>query len=195
MDIHIRTEQAGDAKAVDDLLVRAFGHVYEADLVIALREAGRAAIALVAEHEGQIVGQIMFSPLALKDYSPPHDPEAIPPRLPVKAPVPWPGCLPSSLCLLALAPVAVLPEFQKKGIGAKLIRQGILAAGPLIWAAGIVVVGHADYYPRFGFVPASRFGLICPFPAPDECFMALALDPGALADKHGQLIYAPEFKL
>ena len=60
-------------------------------------------------------------------------------------------------------------------------------------AAGIVVVGHAAYYPRFGFTPASHFGLTCPFPAPDESFLALELDPGALAGKHGQVIYAPEF--
>lgn len=197
MDIHVRAELTADAQAVDDLLMQAFGRVYEADLVIRLREAGRAVISLVAEDAGRITGHILFSPLALEGYSPHTDPENIPlpPSLSHEhPPTPWPGCAPRSLCLLALAPVAVLPEFQRQGIGGRLIRQGILAAGPLIWATGIVVVGHADYYPRFGFVPAARFGLTCPFPVPDECFMALELDPGALTDKHGCVTYAPEFK-
>ena len=194
MDIHIRTEHPADAAAVDDILVQAFGRTYEADLVIRLREAGRAVIALVAERENKLLGHILFSPLALEGYAPPHAPEDIPPLPLVRAPAPWPGCAPGSLCLLALAPVAVLPEFQHQGIGSALVRQGILAAGPLIWAAGIVVVGHADYYPRFGFAPAARFGLTCPFPVPEASFLALELEPGALADKHGQVAYAPEFK-
>lgn len=194
MDLHIRTEHPEDEAAVDDILVQAFGRTYEADLVIRLREAGRLAIALTAEADGRAVGHIAFSPLALSGYVPPHAPEDIPPKLPIKPPTPWPGCAPGSLCLLALAPVAVLPAFQHQGIGAMLIKQGILMAGPLIWAAGIVVVGHAAYYPRFGFVPAAHFGLVCPFPVPAESFLALELDPGALADKHGQVAYAPEFK-
>ena len=196
MDTHIRIESPGDRQAVDDLLVRAFGRAYEADLVIRLRGAGRATISLVAEDAGRVKGYILFSPLALEGYAPHAEPENIPPPPSLShehPPAPWPGCAPRSLCLLALAPVAVLPEFQKQGIGGMLIRQGILAAGPLTWAAGIVVVGHADYYPRFGFAPAARFGLACPFPVPEECFMALELDPGALADKHGRVAYAPEF--
>ncbi len=195
MDLYIRTEHSEDAAAVDDILVQAFGRTYEADLVIRLRAAGRAAIALAAEVDGRVAGHILFSPLALTGYTPPHAPEDIPPVPLVKPPAPWPGCAPGSLCLLALAPVAVLPAFQRRGIGTALIRQGILMAGPLTWASGIVVVGHAAYYPRFGFVPAASFGLACPFPVPAESFLALELDPGALADKHGQVAYAPEFKV
>ena len=194
MDLRIRAERPEDAAAVDDILVQAFGRTYEADLVIRLRESGRACIALVAEKGGLPVGHILFSPLALNGYSPPHAPEALPDRSPVRPPTPWPGCAPGSLCLLALAPVAVLPAFQRQGIGGRLIKQGLLAAGPLTWASGVVVVGHAAYYPRFGFLPASSFGLICPFKVPDESFLALELEPGALAGKHGQVAYAPEFK-
>ena len=90
--------------------------------------------------------------------------------------------------------MAVLPAFQRQGIGGRLIKQGLLAAGPLTWASGVVVVGHAAYYPRFGFLPAGGFGLTCPFKVPDESFLALELEPGALAGKHGQVAYAPEFK-
>lgn len=194
MDIHIRAERPEDAAAVDDILVQAFGRTYEADLVIRLREAGRAGIALVAEKAGVPVGHILFSPLALEGYTPPHAPEALPDRAPVRPPALWPGCAPGSLCLLALAPVAVLPAFQRQGIGGRLIKQGLLAAGPLTWASGVVVVGHAAYYPRFGFLPAGGFGLTCPFKVPDESFLALELEPGALAGKHGQVAYAPEFK-
>ena len=193
MDLHIRTEHPEDAAAVDEILVKAFGRTYEADLVIRLRKAGRIALSLTAEIDNQAVGHILFSPLALNGYSPPHAPEDIPAPPLARPPTPWPGCAPGSLCLLALAPVAVLPDFQHQGIGSALLKQGILMAGPLTWAAGIVVVGHAAYYPRFGFVPAVRFDLTCPFPVPAESFLALELDPGALADKHGQVAYAPEF--
>ena len=193
MDLHIRAEHPADAAAIDDVLVKAFGRTYEADLVIRLREAGRVARSLTAEADGRVAGHILFSPLALEGYTPPHAPEALPDRAPVRPPALWPGCAPGSLCLLALAPVAVLPAFQRQGIGGRLIKQGLLAAGPLTWASGVVVVGHAAYYPRFGFAPASRFGLTCPFPVPAESFLALELDPGALADKHGQVAYAPEF--
>lgn len=194
MDLHIRAERPEDAAGVDDILVQAFGRTYEADLVIRLREAGRASITLVAEKAGAPVGHILFSPLALTGYAPPHAPEALPERSLVRPPTPWPGCAPGSICLLALAPVAVLPAFQRQGIGGKLIKQGLLAAGPLTWASGVVVVGHAAYYPRFGFLPASNFDLTCPFKVPDESFLALELEPGALAGKHGQVAYAPEFK-
>ena len=193
MDLHIRAEHPEDAAAIDDILVKAFGRTYEADLVIRLREAGRVALSLTAEADGRVVGHILFSPLALTGYAPPHAPEDIPPPPLARPPAPWPGCAPGSLCLLALAPVAVLPAFQHQGIGSALIKQGILTAGPLTWASGVVVVGHAAYYPRFGFSPAMRFGLTCPFPVPAESFLALELDPGALADKHGQVAYAPEF--
>ena len=108
---------------MDEILVKAFGRTYEADLVIRLRKAGRIALSLTAEIDNQAVGHILFSPLALTGYSPPHAPEDIPPAPLVKPPSPWPGCAPGSLCLLALE-----------------------------------------------------------------------LDPGALADKHGQVAYAPEFK-
>ncbi len=73
------------------------------------------------------------------------------------------------------------------------MRQTIAKAKRLAYRA-ILFYGHPDYYPRFGFTQASRFGLACPFPVPEASFMAMELDPGALADKHGQVVYAPEFQ-
>ena len=70
----------------------------------------------------------------------------------------------------------------------------LMAVNRKLTSAGVVVVGHADYYPRFGFLAASSFGLTCPFKVPDESFLALELEPGALAGKHGRVAYAPEFK-
>ena len=131
MDTHIRAERPEDAAAVDDILVQAFGRTYEADLVIRLREGGRACLALLAEKDGQAVGHILFSPLALEGYTPPHAPDSLPDPALAKAPAPWPGVAPGSICLLALAPVAVLPAFKHQGIGGLLIKQGLLAAGPL----------------------------------------------------------------
>lgn len=93
---------------------------------------------------------------------------------------------------LALAPMAVLPECQGQGIGSELVRAGLTAAR----RAGhriVVVVGHAEYYPRFGFVTAGRSGLRSPFPAPDEAFMVMTLTPGSLEGISGVVRYPAAF--
>jgi putative acetyltransferase len=89
--------------------------------------------------------------------------------------------------------MAVLPELQNQGIGSRLVREG-LDECRRIGCDVVVVVGHPEYYPRFGFVPASQKGLCCEYPVPDEVFMALELKPGALANQEGLLRYRPEFK-
>jgi predicted N-acetyltransferase YhbS len=93
---------------------------------------------------------------------------------------------------LALAPVAVLPNYQGKGIGGKLIVEGMKRASSLGFGS-VIVLGHKDYYPRFGFVPASKYEISAPFEEPDEEFMALELKPGALNDVTGTVEYAKEF--
>jgi putative acetyltransferase len=167
--MRIRPETAADHAAVARLTTLAFGQAAEARLVEGLRAAGRAAIALVAEDERQgVIGHILFSPVRL-------DP----------APEPAPTWL-------GLAPMAVLPSYQRRGVGSALVRAGLDAARAA-GATAVVVLGHAEYYPRFGFAPASRVGLHCVYDAPEEAFMARALVPGGFGGHRGLVRYAPEF--
>lgn len=164
----VRPETAADHAAVHAVNRRAFGQPGEADLVDRLRTAGCATVSLVAVDAGAVVGHILFSPVTVES-----------PRVP---PPNW----------LGLAPMAVVPERQRDGIGSALVRAGLTAARAA-GATAVVVLGHPDYYPRFGFVPASRAGLGCVYDAPDEAFMALELLPGGFAGHRGLVHYAPEF--
>jgi putative acetyltransferase len=88
--------------------------------------------------------------------------------------------------------MAVLPEYQRQGTGGKLVDFGITR----LKQSGcpfIVVLGHADYYPRFGFRPASHYGLRCEWNVPDNAFMALALDESKIRDLSGLANYRAEF--
>ena len=91
-----------------------------------------------------------------------------------------------------LAPIAVIPELQKQGIGGKLIKKGIKKAKELEFDS-IIVVGHKDYYPKFGFQKASQWGMKCPFEVPDEAFMAIELIVKALENKAGVVHFPQEF--
>ena len=98
------------------------------------------------------------------------------------------------VCLLGLAPLAVLPEQQGQGVGTMLVEvclERLRRSG----YAGVVVLGHPGYYPRFGFIPASRWGLRWELDAPDEAFMVLELSPGLLAGVRGVVRFRPEFSL
>jgi putative acetyltransferase len=93
---------------------------------------------------------------------------------------------------LGLAPMAVLPQYQRQGVGSQLVRAGLaecLRQGHTV----VVVLGHPAYYPRFGFVPAAAKGLRCEYPVPDEVFMVAELMPEALAGRTGLVKYRPEF--
>lgn len=161
----IRPEITADQAAVRDIVTAAFAQPLEADLVDALRASGNAIISLVAEVDGAVVGHILFSPVTIA---------GAPSRV------------------LGLAPVSVSPAVQRSGIGGALIRTGLAQAAALDYTA-IVLLGHATYYPRFGFVPASHFGLRCEYNSPDENFMALELQPNGLANTPGLVQYGPEF--
>ena len=93
---------------------------------------------------------------------------------------------------LALAPMAVLPEYQNKGVGSQLVRTGLMQAGSMDHKS-VIVLGHPEYYPRFGFAPASRWQIKPPFDVPDEAFMALELKEGALKDVCGVVEYPKAF--
>jgi len=168
----VRPERPGDAAAIDAVVRAAFGQPAEAELVAALRAAGRATVSLVAVESAApagetVLGHVLYSPVTIAGAPP-------------------------ALRVLGLAPMAVRPDRQRTGVGTRLGQAG-LAAAAAAGAVALVVLGHADYYPRFGFIRASQFGLRCVYDAPDESFMALELVPGALARVSGLVEYAPEF--
>ena len=147
---------------------QAFGRAAEAALVDGLRAHGRVSLSLVAERDGEVIGHILFSPVRIDSGL-------------------------ESTAGLGLAPMAVLPAHQRAGIGSLLVRAG-LAECRRAGHGCVVVLGHPEYYPRFGFVPASRHGLAWEHPAPDEAFMVLPLREGAIAAAGGVVRYAPEFE-
>jgi putative acetyltransferase len=165
--MEIRAEAKGDAAGIRKVLGQAFGSGAEASLVDKLRGAGAGVVSLVAEDQGLVVGHIYFTRVGLQEGG-------------------------EQLALLGLGPMGVLPERQRQGIGSRLVAAGLEACREEE-ADAVVIVGHPEYYPRFGFRPASAFGLRCEFPIPAELFMALELRPGALAGHRGLVRYAPEF--
>ena len=166
MSTMIRPESAADISAIRGVNERAFGSSIEADLVDALRIEGYARLPLVAVAEGQIVGHVLFS------------------RLPIVTPT-------GTIDALALAPVAVLPEFQRRGIGSKLIAAGLeqcAAMGEMI----VIVLGEPAFYGRFGFSAALAAPLECAYAC--EAFQALELQPRALRGVTGKVEYPPPFE-
>jgi putative acetyltransferase len=168
-DITIRKETPADRAAIFEVNLRAFGQPGEATLVDALRRDGDfiPALSLVAERDGTVVGHILFPPVTIESKT---------------------GSVPA----LALAPMAVLPELQRHGIGSLLVREG-LAACRRLGHRIVIIVGHPEYYQRFGFTPARVKGIEAPFPVPDEAFMVLALTEGSLEGVHGTVRYPPAF--
>jgi putative acetyltransferase len=167
MTVRYRAETAEDHAAVGEVHRLAFGRDDEGGLVDALRSEGYGRVSLVADEEGLAVGHILFSELLI-----------VTPRRTVEA--------------LSLAPLAVVPDRQRRGIGSGLVREGLRAClerGHRI----VVVLGHPEFYPRFGFSAALAGPLGAPFSGP--AFMALELVPGALEGVSGEVSYPPPFGL
>lgn len=162
----VRVEEKGDHAAVHALNVKAFESAAEAKLVDALRERAQPVISLVAEHEQKIIGHIMFSPVSLTGQS--------------------------NAKIMGLAPMAVAPERQRSGVGSALVQAGLDHCKRLGFGA-VVVLGHPEFYPRFGFVPSTRFGITSEYNAPEEAFMALELRPGYLHGTPGTIRYHAVF--
>lgn len=158
--IAVRAVRADDAAAIWRVEQAAFGRDGEADLVDRLRADGEVQVELVAEADGEVVGHILFSRLAI-----------------------------GPITGAALAPVAVAPARQSLGIGSALISDGLQRCREL-GVPAVVVLGHPNYYPRFGFDRRLASRLESPFAGPS--FMALELTPGALAGG-GAVRYAPAF--
>jgi putative acetyltransferase len=165
--VTIRPELPEDFSAVFEINHRAFGRLEEAQLVEELRRVANPQISLVAVRDEQVVGHIFFSPVIIEGQT-------------------------SVVQALGLAPMAVMPELQNQGVGSLLVREGLNTARRMGQNI-VVVLGHSKYYPRFGFEIASRKGLHCEFPAPDEAFMIAELTPGALRGVSGVVKYLPEF--
>ena len=166
----IRQEEERDYAEVYETVRRAFAEAKESDgdeqnLVVRLRKSTAfiPELSLVAEKEGQIVGHIMFTRLKIAGTE-----------------------------QLALAPLSVLPEYQRQGIGGKLIVSGHQIAKK----NGVYVFRcprSSSYYPKFGYRPAAGFGIKCPFDVPGEYFMAVNLQKANRLE--GTVIYPPEFNI
>ncbi len=164
--MRVREEEKRDRDSVHALNVAAFETPAEADLVDALREQARPVLSLVAEEAAGIVGHIMFTPVSLTGHN--------------------------DRRIMGLAPMAVAPERQRKGIGSALVRAGLEQCRDLGFGA-VVVLGHPSFYPRFGFQPAARFGVACEYDAPTEAFMLVELVPGHMRGASGTAQFNPAF--
>lgn len=162
----IRSERPEDIPGIRNVNESAFETAAEAGLVDALREQARPIVSLVAIENDAVVGHILFSPATLSSQ-----PE---------------------MQIMGLAPLAIVPARQKQGIGSELVRRG-LEECRLLGFVAVVVLGHAAYYPKFGFASASRFGLVSEYDVPDDVFMALELETGVLSGKPGTIRYHPAF--
>jgi putative acetyltransferase len=167
-NLNIRIENRdnlGERSAVRALIKAAFGGSDEADLVDQLRGSEHSLVSLVAELDGRVVGHILFS------------------RMWIETPA-------GRISAVALAPVAVRPDRQREGIGSRLIEHGL----ELLREHGeriVIVAGHPNYYPRFGFLTEKAKFLHSPFPS--EAFMAMELSAGALEGIRGSVVYPPAF--
>lgn len=174
MDILIRQETAADYEAVFQLIKAAFANEEFSDhkehyLVQRLRksEAFVPELSLVAEYKNAVVGHILLTKISIEDEQNQYE-------------------------SLALAPVSVLPDFQRKGVGRQLIEQSHTIAGRLGFTS-VVLLGHEDYYPRFGYQPTYRFGIRLPFDAPKENCMVVELTANALQNVRGTVTYDKAF--
>jgi putative acetyltransferase len=167
--VQIRAERNEDHHAIRQINDEAFKGNNESRLVDAIRNSEQFVpeLSLVAEEEGLMVGHILFSMVSIKSQD-------------------------KEVQTLALAPMAVAPDYQNKGVGSMLVEEGLKRAREQGFEHA-VVLGHPEFYPKFGFVPAVTKGIESPFPVPDEVFMAFEIIEGSLAGIYGKVVYPPSF--
>jgi putative acetyltransferase len=163
----IRPEIPHDIQNIRHVNEQAFGRPDEADIVDSLRQRGALVLSLVALLDEQVVGHIGFSPVTIKSEK-------------------------SSFEAIALGPMAVLPSHQRTGIGSQLVRVGLEECRRLGQSI-VIVLGHPEFYPRFGFKPSLPFGIRWEQDVPAEVFMVAELNEGALEGCGGVVVYQPEF--
>jgi putative acetyltransferase len=165
--VHIRPEKSEDLPLVNSLIIETFKRDTEARLVDRLRRASADYLSLVADDNGTIVGHIMFTPATITNDR--------------------------TVTGMGLAPMAVIPSYQHQGIGKLLVREGLR----ILQETGcpfVIVLGHPDYYPRFGFQPASRYNIRSQWDdVPDEAFMILIMDDKAMRNISGVARFRDEF--
>ncbi|CAB5089930.1 hypothetical protein D3OALGA1CA_839 [Olavius algarvensis associated proteobacterium Delta 3] len=164
----IRSEKPEDIAAIRRLIEKAFGQSAEADIVDRLRESCPETISLVAEDNSGLVGHILFSPAEILSMG-------------------------TRVEGMGLAPMVVLPERQREGIGTRLVTEGLnllqKKACPYV-----IVLGHPEYYPRFGFEPAAKYRIVCQWEGiPSDAFMIRIFDHSAMRDVEGIALYRDEF--
>ena len=164
--MQIRFENEHDYAAIDAVNRAAFDTPLEARLVNVLRQQAHPLISLVAEDDGEIVGHILFSPVVVDGQE--------------------------NVKIMGLGPMAVVPPRQRQGIGSALVRAGLDECRQAGFGA-VVVLGHPTYYPKFGFVPSTRFGMRSEYEAPEDAFMVLELKPGYLGGAGGTVRYHEAF--
>jgi putative acetyltransferase len=166
--VTVRLEKTEDIPAVRDIHLQAFGQPVEADLVDQLRQNCPDALSLVAEDGGRVVGHILFTPVAVESGD-------------------------NVIRGMGLAPLAVLPERQNETIGSRLVESGLTMLKERR-CPFVMVLGHPQYYPRFGFRPASVCGLTSQWPGlQEEAFMVLVLDHAVMDGISGVARYRFEF--
>jgi len=169
MKTKIRPETEEDYEEITRIHDLAFNQINEGTLVERLRKTSCFVpeLSLVAEYENRVIGHILFYPIKIKAGTRKCD-------------------------SLALAPMAVHPAYQKRGIGSKLIVKGLTTAKKLGFKS-VVVLGHSQYYPRFGFEAASKWGIRAPFDVPEDAFLAIELTRNGLRNCRGTVEYPKEF--
>lgn len=170
-NIILRVARAEDYKFIYEVNNNAFGQKAEAELISLLKKRTDfiPELSLIAIADHQIVGHILFSKIKISNE------------------------LNQSYECLALAPMAISSEYQRKGIGIQLVNFGLIKAKELGFDS-VIVLGH-DYYPKFGFLPASEWNIKAPFEVPDNVFMALELIKGSLSNVNGTVHYPEEFSV
>jgi len=166
--IKFRQEKPGDQLAIRGVNVQGFGTSEEADLVDALRQANAIVLSMVALDGEDIIAHILFTEVVVTRAD-------------------------SRFTGIGLGPMAVLPCYQRKGIGSRLLQIALDKCRRLDYDF-VVVLGHPEFYSKFGFSPAKPYGISCEFDAPDEAFMVLELRENALAGSSGIVHYRDEFR-
>ena len=169
MEVEIRQAAAEDFPAIYELTAKAFRQEFESKLIEKIQHGKNYVkeLSLVAVHREKILGYILFSHISILGKQQKFE-------------------------TLALAPLAVDPDYQHQGIGKQLVRRGLETAKSLGFDS-VIVMGHSHYYPEFGFKRASLWHIHCPFTVPDDAFMAIELVHGALEGKEGTVNYPLEF--